>query len=374
MFSLQRFFYSVFLAYSLVAVARIGVGEDLLGTTDSVLVLHNGRVLRGAITHLGDYYVVSLGKSGDIRVPANAIEMHCENLDEAYQRKRGQVKNGKIQDHLQLAEWCLRHELLGRTAEQLIHAMAIAPSDIRVQRLETRLRLARKAPVKKPETPPSKHVITEAEIERTVDKLPDLAVRQFTTTIQPLLVNSCGAAACHGSASKSDFRLVRPTWGRAVPRRLTQRNLYTTVHQIDRNDHRKSPLLQIPGSGKCNAGKPVFDDRNAYQLSQLTAWVRQVPSNRAFQNRPATFPQPNMILSRPNSFLSPAERKFKPVAPYHNFPPLDLPDKMQPATTVAPAAKPQPKTQVLPVNSAFKPRDEFDPQIFNRRYHSDAKK
>ena len=38
---------------------------------EGLLVLRNGRVLRGRITRIGDRFAVALGENGEIRLPAN---------------------------------------------------------------------------------------------------------------------------------------------------------------------------------------------------------------------------------------------------------------------------------------------------------------
>ena len=76
--------------------------------------------------------------------------------------------------------------------------------------------------------------------------------------------------------SESEFRLVRPSWGKTLTRRFTQRNLHASLMQIDRESPESSPLLTAPSGPHGNLASALFSDREKQQLELLANWVQQV--------------------------------------------------------------------------------------------------
>jgi hypothetical protein len=112
-----------------------------------------------------------------------------------------------------------------------------------------------------------------AAVDRFVRSLPTEAVEQFTTTLQPLIVNGCAAAACHAPTSENRFTLLRLSPGKLAPRRLTQRNLYNTVQLVDFSNPAESPLLKVASRphGPLKAG--VFGDQRSPKYRDLETWI-----------------------------------------------------------------------------------------------------
>src|SRR5262245_20815081 len=93
--------------------------EPLDSAAEGVLVLRNGQALQGNIERIGDNYIVHLGKTAKLHVPAGEVDLHCPSLELAYQKKREYIGPHNASQHLDLAEWCLRNGLARRAAEQL---------------------------------------------------------------------------------------------------------------------------------------------------------------------------------------------------------------------------------------------------------------
>ena len=68
------------------------------------------------------------------------VDFTCKSLDEAYQLQRNRVIVGRIDDHLNLADWCLRQNLMGYAAREIAAAMDIDPRNPRVGILDRRLK------------------------------------------------------------------------------------------------------------------------------------------------------------------------------------------------------------------------------------------
>jgi hypothetical protein len=295
---------------SITQFARVAVIASMLAATaaadevaltprQGLLLLRNGEALRGRIARVGDQYHVVLA-DGEIRIRATEVEGFCRDLEDGYEWKRSRLEPGKIQDHLALAEWCLRHGLTGHAAGQLAEAIAIDPSHPKLPLLERRLKLAsaeKPAPITPTATAQAQ--ASNDDLDRMVRAMPPGTVETFTTTVQPLLLNNCAAAACHGASTQAQMRLARLPPGRSVSRRLTQRNLYATLKWIDREQPDESRLLQAPIAAHGTSKTAVFSERDASKYRQLYAWVHAVASGQD--------PQPSSVET-PGALLQPAAR------------------------------------------------------------------
>jgi hypothetical protein len=331
-----------------------------------ILVLRNGRVLRGEIVRVGDRFTVALGDKDEAGVPADSVEIHCANLEEAYQVKRDNLSQpGTAAEHLALADWCLRYELLASAAEQLMAAQLLEPENPAAALFERRLRLA--APQTQSTKVPAKSsppLLPRTDLEQFVSNMPDGTVEQFTTAIQPLLVNRCGASTCHGPNCESSFRLSYPSSSRILSRRFTQRNLHAAMQQINTENPAESPLLVMATSAHGTCDRPTLGDRDGAQLQQLVGWLQRCSAGRT---PPANLGSPDSLLlqlgaqRRVSATTAPPATiaKQEPVAGAA----ITLPHA---APMVRPVA-PSPPTPAA--SSSAGAEDPFDPEIFNRRYH-----
>jgi len=324
-----------------------------------VLVLRNGEVLHGQITQAGDRYLVTWNDGGEVRIPATDVEMCCGDLHEVYLRKRSAIELGGVGRRLDLADWCLRQSLLGPAADELLEATAIDPNHPRIRQLERRLQLAADLPpalVKA--TPAPESGVNPSDIENRLRELPDAVVERFTIHLQPLLLNRCGANTCHGGTSESAFRLLRPSWGKTMSRRYTQRNLYATLQQVTPQTPEKSPLLKVPSGPHGPLPQPVFSQRDQLQLKLLTEWVKQLARQDVEPAPPTIAPPTSQLLQ---AAFTPSQTTPPPQHP--ESPPAAIKDS-------APGSS-SPSAKRLP-DDPYLPRDPFDPEVFNRRYLAPA--
>jgi len=336
---------------------------------DGVLLLRNGNVLEGRITQVGESYEVVVD-GGRIRVKASDVEFCCPTLEEGYRRKRSLVQPGDVRAHLELAEWCQRHDLFAAAARELAQARAVQPRHPLIPVVERRIRTSLCQPerierpierdAKEATLPPSSD-----ELDLMVRGMPPGSVETFTQTIQPVLVNHCSTAGCHGPGTESRFRLLRTPSGRPASRRLTQRNLHSTLEWIDRDVPAASRLLTAPLHPHGSAQAAVFTDQQVEQYQQLVNWVNQVarseePVAGAAQHSKLEAPRPD---TRPWP-ARPAVH-IESVDPAGDDLPrggLDASGPARPGTISRATIKPRAS---MP---RFVPVDPFDPAIFNRRF------
>jgi hypothetical protein len=348
------------------------------------MVLQNGNLLRGTITQTGDRYHVAVD-GGLIHVTAGDVLFACRTLEEAYGQKRALIQPGVARDHLKLAQWCQRHGLLELAAQELAQAKATEPRHPMIPLIEQRIKtslcrpegIARPAPAA--DLPPSPE-----ELDRLVRGMPAGAVETFTQTIQPLLVNNCAAAGCHGPGAEGKYRLLRPAWGKPASRRLTQRNLHGTLEWVDRDDPAASKLLTAPLEAHGSAEGAIFKDHQADQYQRIVNWVYRVAQKTPLprilpeqpdQPIPGQTGAPSSVLPAVHTAagMSGVTGAFQ-LAPGVVPPNVPLPSQRfdagsirlgldawpRPSSTgMAPVPAPQPLESV----------DPFDPEVFNRRFH-----
>ena len=336
-----------------------------------VLVLRNGRVLRGNILYEGDRYVIGLGAEDQVSVPQASVVMRCSTLHEAYQRKRNALRpEATAAEHLELADWCLRYELTDAAAEQLLVAQRLAPNLPAAVRFEKRLRMA----ASRPETAPKTSMVASSfvspeELDDFVRSMPVGTVERFTNTIQPLLINRCGAGSCHGPTSRNDFRLFFSLGGGILPRRITQRNLKTVHAYLDLQNPTASPLLVQATTAHGNSpNPPIHDASDVEQLDHLMQWIyMHVEGSKP--PSPSVVDDPHKLLMQPVATVGSDRRGGADQTVSAAHPRGDRPDPLR--NLVDPAVRPASHHVTEPAAGPagnYQPVDPFDPEIFNRKF------
>lgn len=375
---------AAFGAMSWIATARAAPSDFDPSPRDGVLLLRNGETMQGKVTRTGDHYFVAV-PNGEIRVKAGDVEFVCDTLEEGYLRKRSFIRLGTAQEHLQLGEWCQRHGLVEHAQRELAEAEAIEPRHPMIAVLRRRLEIAQR-PAQQPQRATEgveNASIGPEDLDRLIRGLPPHSVETFTQDVQPVLMNHCIAAGCHGADSTSKYRLLRAPAGRPASRRLTQRNLHATLQWVDQTNPTASPLLTAPMQPHGPAKTPVFSKGQADQYQRIAVWVHQL--TRTPEASPSAQVQPqkghlSQAMPTPAALAAgaagqPAGSTAKPAAddasPFDGggFAPTDGgergPDGPQGGRNDALHRPEVKRGNPFP---GFVPADPFDPEIFNRRY------
>lgn len=246
-----------------------------LAPEDGLLILQNGEVIAGKITQSGNRFYVAL-PHGELRLRAEDVALRCKDLRDGYQKKRAALAGTRAEEHHDLAQWCLHHGLLDEAETEIRHAATIDRGHPKLKLLARRLELARATPAETRPAPAAAQppASDAADLEQLTRSVPAPVMQRFTTTVQPLLVNSCASGSCHGVASKSSFTLTKIRGQGDRARRQTLRNLMAVMEIIDQKRPLESQLLTQPiephGGGKA----PIFTARNSRQYYELFEWVR----------------------------------------------------------------------------------------------------
>ena len=142
------------------------------------------------------------------------VDLVCTSLEDGYRRKRAAIQVGNVHHHLELAQWCLRHGLLGPAAAELADATVAEPNNPMIDVLHHRLKMALEPPPAPETAGKSTSGPSNEELDRMVRSLPHGAVETFTQSVQPVLMNHCATGGCHGPQSDTGLRLFRVPTGK----------------------------------------------------------------------------------------------------------------------------------------------------------------
>lgn len=314
-----------------------------LAPQDGVLILQNGEVIHGKITQSGNRYYVAL-PHGELRLRAEDVAVRCKDLQDGYTQKRAALRGTRAEEHLDLAQWCLNHELYDAAETEIRYAATLDDGHPRLRLLARKLELARTTPEKLPAVPAPPTPTTDvAELDRLTKSVPSPVLQRFTTTVQPLLLNTCATTGCHGVAAKSKFTLTRLRGQGERVRRQTLRNYLAVMEQIDAKRPLESPLLTQPIEAHGDAKTAIFTHKNSRQYYELFDWVRLTTGGE----RPAT------LAAKPKK---PAEGKATKTPPAED----NAVEQVSFEEEIETGAEPEAETPAAV--------DPFDPEEFNREF------
>jgi hypothetical protein len=366
---------------------------DLPPSPEQLVMLRNGEILRGRVTRQDDHYLVTIA-DGELRLRVSDVDSVCQTLEDAYQARRARITVSRADDHLDLADWCVRQGLPSDAARELSCALALEPRNPRITLIDRRLEelLAPPPPPRAAVAkPPSGPRVTDEDLDRMVRALPPPAIESFTISIQPLLVNSCATAGCHGSANKGNYSLIRVPGERYGNRRLTQRNLHETLSWIDFQTPQRSRLLVAAGQPHGPERCAVFDPQGT-KYRELLIWIGMLTQKAVFAPDIASEPpsvRPAGMNSAQQGYLrfndavanggpsakwsgdeipptAAADTDSRPVRTPHRYratKPATSPLPTTPQPISPPLGIPMPATNTVPAGA-----DPYDAAAFNRQF------
>lgn len=258
--------------FCLMTIAR--ADERTQNESTRLLILRNGRIVSGNIERGPTGYLITK-RSGRLVIPFKEVKLVAHDLSDAYQKQRNAMRSPDPMSHLELAHWCLNHSLYDATKEQLNGALKLnpgyEPAKRMLKRLDDILQTDRRVLETRPQQPET------AETDGTTSSLSGLSqqsVRDFARVVQPLLMNRCANASCHGPHASNSFRLARVRSGQRSRRGLFRRNLAMTLAFVDSEHSRKSRLLTVFTERSRHRHELVFPGRSGnQQFESLRKWV-----------------------------------------------------------------------------------------------------
>jgi hypothetical protein len=329
--------------------------------TGKVLVLDTERTLEGDIDLVGQQYRIRR-TIGETFVPANRVLALCASMEDALRFLRGRCNLHDPDERLRLSEWCRVRGLRELAIEEVRAAVALRPEHAPSQRMlqiltaQATIRPAGPGPANDPEPGPLPSLDLNAE-----------AMTQFTTRIQPILMNAC--ANCHATGKGGSFKLLRTYEEALVPQRTTVNNAAAVLAQINLEQPLQSQLLNKALNQHGDMTVPPFKNRQAPAFRTLEDWVRVAASTHPQREPVPMTPLPMSAVPAPTAPGFAADRGTEPLPTTGGDlprPPAsggDPPRPPVPADRTAPRPLPtSPATQTGPT-----PVDPFDPEPFNRQ-------
>lgn len=340
--------------------------SDLARPQRGVLVLRGGQVLEGEITQAGDHYYLTL-PTGEISVRASEVAFRCADLGEAYLRRREAMNPARLDERIKLIEWCLQYDLYAPAAREIAEAKQQWPNDPRIGALERRMLLRDQNSAANPNAEDRSTEPSIAALDQMVRELPPRAASMFTNTIQPLLLNQCATAACHGTHRTNEFALQRAHVTRTPSRRLTLRNLGYTLAQVDRKHPDASPLLTYPAGLADAPHEIVFSDPNSTVHKQLVAWVQLVAGQTPHTEPTSGPPADSALLQFAPPGAAPSKNSAVAASKLPRSPSTSVAatESNEPA---APTFSTQQRGGLVRPDGSY---DPLDPEVFNRRHFPD---
>jgi hypothetical protein len=109
-------------------------------------------------------------------------------------------------------------------------------------------------------------------------------VAEFASRIQPLLVNRCGQAGCHGGQGDARvvWRLRLPVTDRysRMPAELTRENLREVLAHLDAQHPSQSPLLREASRAHGGLEEPPLGFADQALRQTLNEWLRAASAPR----------------------------------------------------------------------------------------------
>jgi hypothetical protein len=338
----MRAIFALFVATT-VAITTMLAGGDEPDSVDSFVLLKNLAVLPGTIREEPGHIRI-VQKDGELRVPRDRIACWSPTLRGLHQYLIDHRSGSNVESHIEIARWCLlNHYPAGATAET-IAALRLDPDHPEARRLEQDLRSYQTKQVSPEVTaPPGEQVLATDPTEvagQAADELFVKELQEFTRSIQPILLNQCSQAACHGTDSGQAFQLNKPHKSLSRPdAEMSRQNLKSVVRWLDRESPMASPLLVRSLEPHGSLSQPPLGPQQRVAVTELRTWVL------GFSKATRNYLGDSVASAVPSQQIGSANEAISSLGGSGNS-----------ARSSAPIR--------LPVID-----DPFDPEVFNRRFH-----
>jgi len=376
-----------------------------MANAQGVAVLNDGRVFQGTVQEVpGGYRVMYPG--GSSILPFDQISVTAVSLVGAYEAFRDSIQAPNADSHLKLAEWCLANGLYAQADLEVQSALRLEPmrSDALALLKQIDMILRRgsasgtSSPGQFPSAAPSMTVppaaapraaISADSFTNPSERRPSGLSRQtqldYMRKVQPLLMNKCGNAGCHGPNADNDLKLWNARPDSHGLRMASEHNQDVLFQFIDHERPDHSPLLRKPREST-PAHKNLFAaDWQKPQFTLLEQWVRQAARERgpavAGTKLPSRStgegPQRLTLIQSDSS----AVQQVSGVSGEAGTPgiPAQLPIAVsaRPLQTTPSDSPPAETGNAFGSDPTFLDRirkaqraDAFDPEVFNRQMHA----
>ncbi|QDT89299.1 hypothetical protein Pan161_09280 [Gimesia algae] len=339
----------------------------------SLLLMKTGRMVSGEISESAGGYLVK-NPTGSMVVPFESVLFEAKDLHEIYLKQRAAMKYPTANSHLDLARWCITNELYEEAKSELRDAIRLEP-----KRSEPQLMLRRLMGVSQANQPTVQEKIQETLIKKQLESsdeatsLTGISREQsalFVRKIQPIMLNKCGNANCHGNAAKSEFRLTQVTRRYGNHRFYAEKNLAEVLRWINLDDPLRSQLLVKSEQEHPQQGIVVYTGYAGRKQQQvIQTWVADIVADRIKQDQMRADRLTKRAQRRSGSARENLLNQAAGTAPINNIQQADMevkPARLKGDISLISGFEPK-KLSDQEINELVKekPADPFDPAQFN---------
>lgn len=275
--------------------------EPLDERPQRVIVLSTGRVVLGDVVERPGGYLVR-ERFGSTVVPFTQVLLTAADLPDAYRKLSRSIGTPTAGKHMALARWCFDQRLYDAAQTEIKRALLLEPDRREAREFLQTLQRTLDSGVhggavggrSDPAFPvdPSfpgqawkahsrQQQLVRPESGTSLGGLAPETVEVFVLQVQPLLMNKCGNARCHGQAATNDFRLTPVRRGMSGYRVFTEKNLSSVLRQVDLDTPPSSALLSVLEGLHGDAQRPLFLGPSAeQQQTTLRQWVLQAAAEK----------------------------------------------------------------------------------------------
>ena len=354
-----------------------GASPDPEDTRERLVMLTSGRILSGVVSRNAGGYLVEQ-QNGRVQVSSEEVKFVVNDLKEAYRQQRDSVVHPTPSTHVALANWCISHRLNDEARDELRKCLKSDPDNEEARRLLQRLTDTMRAGLAPAAAPPAPLKTNDGFLQPNVESLGGLSretATLFTSRIQPILLNKCGNASCHGTTASNGFRLYNARNSGNGSRQNSERNLAEALRFIDFDDVSQSQLLTLSTGGHGGKGAIFTGPAAADQFKLLRSWAltvareKQAEANE-LEQLPRITGKKNGKTAKPRvtqaAYTSDERESSTTQEETSEFIPASGSSMAKPSKTSQPR-KIAPEPSDADATPALQPYDPFDPEIFNRR-------
>ncbi len=353
--------------------------------TESCVLLRNGNVLVGAVTKIGGTVCITRSDQSKINLPSDQVETVGRSLSELYDYRRKNRFDGDLKRVQADVRWGLRHGLVREAAQDALEARSLEPSNPQTIQL-----LRQIAAVLKQQSEPAQPAVSgdgqapalrtvshetvvtddhsdiEPETAAELSGLPEQLVYEFTSRIQPILMNRCTSCHARDDRNAREFQIHTALTSKWAPKDVARDNLQAVMKYVDLNAPANS-LIRLRASDGHGGRRHSFGSQGSAMMSSLDRWLAQLPSAHSASQWEAAMEQnagaESLVPASPPQLAEIDQTGRAESAT--GIP--ELPETLAtesvwnagpPLTGAAPRTRRMPKVE-----------NPFDPDIFNRRVH-----
>ncbi|TXT31635.1 MAG: hypothetical protein FD138_2156 [Planctomycetota bacterium] len=254
---------------------------------ERLLLLQNGKIVKGVIRKIATGYTVAV-TGGQLVLPFDEVRLEGGDLEELYRQLRDTLPDHTAAAHIELARWCIANSLPDQARKELRQALKQEPDSTvaknMLDRINDQLLTTKDVPAvaqRNGQFSMLGHAKPGIPLD-TLGGLPREAASEFVSKVQPLLVNRCATAGCHGPGSGNSFELVRAKLGKSSPKAYSERNLAAVLERVDRERPPSSPLLaKLRGETKAFGARQSHGGLSIEQQRTLQVWIESISKKTA---------------------------------------------------------------------------------------------